>query len=107
MKTGHKALGDLEAVMNHLATLGDKTHLLPPEKDKKTGLSSYRVEMNVQPAPMNLTRSSIFIEEIDEILDYKWLQSEIEKRDIGLSRAIREWLLKHRALWAAANRPKY
>jgi hypothetical protein len=67
LKTGHKSLVDLEAVMNHLATLGDKTHLLPPEKDKKTGLSSYRVELNVQPAPMNLTRSSLFIEEIEKL----------------------------------------
>lgn len=44
-----------------------------------------------------------FLEECDEILEYKWLESEKLGHDIGIDRAIREWLQKHHALWAAAQ----
>jgi hypothetical protein len=44
-----------------------------------------------------------FLDERDEILEYKWLQSEKLGFDIGMDRAIREWLQKHHALWAAAQ----
>ena len=44
-----------------------------------------------------------FLAERDEILGYKWLESEKERRDIGIDRAIHEWLQKHHALWAAAQ----
>jgi hypothetical protein len=44
-----------------------------------------------------------FLAERDEILEYKWIESEKERRDIGIDRAIREWLQKHHALWAAAQ----
>lgn len=46
-----------------------------------------------------------FLLEREEILRYKWLQSEQEQRDIGLSRAVQEWLQNHHALWAAAHPP--
>jgi hypothetical protein len=44
-----------------------------------------------------------FLDERDEILEYKWIESEKERQDIGIDRAIREWLRKHHALWAAAQ----
>jgi hypothetical protein len=44
-----------------------------------------------------------FLAERDEILEYKWIESEKEHRDIGIDRAIREWLKQHHALWAAAQ----
>jgi len=47
-----------------------------------------------------------FMVERDEILRYKWLESQKEGKDIGINRAIHEWLQKHRALWAAAINAK-
>ena len=44
-----------------------------------------------------------FLDESDEILEYKWLESEKARSDIGMDRAIREWLQKHHALWANAQ----
>ncbi len=41
----------------------------------------------------------LFLFERDEILRYKWLESENLRYDIGLPRAIREWLQRHRPLW--------
>lgn len=46
---------------------------------------------------------AFFLRERKEILDYKWIQSQKEGRDIGMERAIREWLQKHFALWATAQ----
>lgn len=45
------------------------------------------------------------MDELDEILGYKWLQSEQVGYDIGMDRAIREWLFKHYTAWAAENPP--
>ena len=44
-----------------------------------------------------------FLKERQEILRYKWLESEKVMSDIGIDRAIREWLQKHHTLWAAAQ----
>jgi hypothetical protein len=41
-----------------------------------------------------------FMEGRKEILKYKWIQSEKEGRDIGMERAVREWLQKYHAEWA-------
>ncbi|MBI5385067.1 MAG: DUF4032 domain-containing protein [Verrucomicrobia bacterium] len=63
---------------------------------------------NVPEPPEDLAESRLwqfFLLEREEILRYKWLQSENEKRDIGLSRAVQEWLRNHHALWAAAHPP--
>ena len=46
-----------------------------------------------------------FLNELDWILDYKWCESEKRGANIGHERAIREWLQKHQALWAAAQEP--
>jgi hypothetical protein len=36
----------------------------------------------------------------DEILKHKWIQSEKEGRDIGMERAVREWLQKYHGEWS-------
>jgi len=46
-----------------------------------------------------------FMLEREEILLHKYLRSKEIKDDIGLPRAIKEWLQQHRALWAAAHPP--
>ena len=56
--------------------------------------------------PESLADSALweyFLDERGEILEYKWIESEKEHQDIGIDRAIREWLQKHHALWAAAQ----
>jgi hypothetical protein len=40
---------------------------------------------------------------INEIMRYKWLESEKEGRDIGLSRAAREWISKYYDTWFQYN----
>ena len=44
-----------------------------------------------------------FLLERDEILRLKWIESQKAGEDIGIHRAVREWLQKHRRLWAAAH----
>lgn len=44
---------------------------------------------------------------IREIMDYKWLESEKEGRDIGLSRASREWISKYYDEWFRYNCKNY
>ena len=46
-----------------------------------------------------------FLAERDEILRHKWLESERLGQDIGIDRAIINWIRKHRACWRA-NRSK-
>ena len=45
-----------------------------------------------------------FLAERQEILDYKWIESKKAKEDIGLERALTEWVSQHRAAWRAAHR---
>jgi len=45
------------------------------------------------------------LDELDEILKYKWIESERAGFDIGMDRAIREWLHNHFTAWAAAHPP--
>jgi hypothetical protein len=40
-----------------------------------------------------------FLEEREEILKHKWLESEKKGRDIGYSTALIDWILKHRSNW--------
>lgn len=50
----------------------------------------------------NLLHSSLyrqFLAEREEILKYKWLQSEKLGRDIGYERAMLEWIRHHRDCW--------
>lgn len=45
-----------------------------------------------------------FLAERDEILRYKWLESERLGQDIGFERALLNWVRKHRACWRASRR---
>jgi hypothetical protein len=40
---------------------------------------------------------------INEIMRYKWLESEKEGHDIGLSRAAREWIARYYDSWFQFN----
>lgn len=40
-----------------------------------------------------------FLEERDEVLKHKWLESEKKGYDIGYSTALIDWILKHRTNW--------
>jgi hypothetical protein len=40
-----------------------------------------------------------FLEEREEVLKHKWLESEKKGYDIGYSAALIEWILKHRTNW--------
>lgn len=46
-----------------------------------------------------------FLEERQQILELKWIESEHAKRDIGYREAIRIWM-KHRPGWLAAQHPQ-
>lgn len=46
-------------------------------------------------------------EVIDEILSYKWLESEKEGTDIGLRRATREWIDKYYDTWFEYNNERF
>jgi hypothetical protein len=40
-----------------------------------------------------------FIEERDEILKHKWLESEKAGHDIGFEKALLDWVFNHRENW--------
>jgi hypothetical protein len=40
-----------------------------------------------------------FLEEREEVLKHKWLESEKRGYDIGYSTALIDWILKHRSKW--------
>lgn len=40
-----------------------------------------------------------FIEERDEILKHKWLESEKAGYDIGFEKALLDWVFNHREKW--------
>ena len=49
-----------------------------------------------------LKKSSLYqqyLAEREEVLRHKWLESERAGRDIGLERALMDWVLNHRAKW--------
>ena len=49
-----------------------------------------------------LKKSSLYqqyLAEREEVLRHKWLESEKAGRDIGLERALMDWVLNHRAKW--------
>ena len=47
----------------------------------------------------NSTLYREFLAERDEILRHKWIESEKLGRDIGVERALLDWMLKHRTPW--------
>ena len=40
-----------------------------------------------------------FLAERDEILKHKWIESEKQGQDIGLERALLDWICRHRSEW--------
>ena len=40
-----------------------------------------------------------YLAEREEVLRHKWLESERAGRDIGLDRALMDWVLNHRTKW--------
>ncbi|VVM07187.1 hypothetical protein MAMC_01485 [Methylacidimicrobium cyclopophantes] len=54
-----------------------------------------------------LTNSALYreyLEEREEILKHKWLESEKQGRDIGFEKALLDWILHHRAAWREHRR---
>ncbi len=54
-----------------------------------------------------LTNSALYreyLEEREEILKHKWLESEKQGRDIGFEKALLDWILHHRAAWREKRR---
>ncbi|MBJ7494201.1 MAG: hypothetical protein JHC77_04150 [Opitutales bacterium] len=52
-------------------------------------------------------RSSLYAQwlaERDEILRYKWIESEKAGKDIGFEKALLDWTRNHRALWRSERR---
>jgi hypothetical protein len=70
---------------------------------------SYKKQKSAVPEPPEpLAETELwlrFVDELDEIAQHKWIESEKAGDDIGADRAIREWLQKHHALWVAAQEP--
>jgi len=44
-----------------------------------------------------------FVEERDEILKHKWLESEKIGHDIGFEKALLDWVFNHREKWRNKN----
>jgi hypothetical protein len=60
------------------------------------------VKETVVAAEFSFYNSSIyreFLEEREEILKHKWLESEKKGYDIGYSSALIDWIIKHRTKW--------
>ncbi|MGD9897252.1 MAG: DUF4032 domain-containing protein [Candidatus Methylacidiphilaceae bacterium] len=45
-----------------------------------------------------------YLEEREEILKHKWLESEKQGHDIGFEKALLDWMLHHRAAWRERRR---
>lgn len=52
---------------------------------------------------LNTTLYREFLAEKEEILTYKWLESEKAGYDIGFERALVEWITNHRSGWRRAR----
>jgi len=46
----------------------------------------------------------LFLEEKEEILRHKWIESEKAGKDIGIERAILSWIRHHRKDWMREKR---
>ena len=58
------------------------------EKDKSTDALLKKLSLYQQ-----------YLAEREEVLRHKWLESVREGRDIGLERALMDWVLNHRTKW--------
>jgi hypothetical protein len=59
--------------------------------------------MNEPNDDLRLVKNSLlykmFVRQRDEILRYKWIESEKAGMDIGFEKALLGWLVKYRAAW--------
>ena len=47
-----------------------------------------------------------FLEEREEVLKHKWLESEKKGYDIGYSAALIDWIIKYRRVWRSHRKNK-
>ncbi len=47
-----------------------------------------------------------YLAERDEILRHKWIESEKAGHDIGLEKALLDWIIKHRTTWRSQRRQR-
>jgi len=45
-----------------------------------------------------------FLLEREEILKYKWIESEKAGKDIGFEKALLDWIRKHRTAWRESRK---
>jgi hypothetical protein len=81
-----------------LANFDRERHDLPP-----------LIPVTDPPDPVSDAEAAIwnhFLDEREEILKHKWIESKKAGKDIGLERAIRDWLEKYYLGWIAARKPR-
>jgi len=47
-----------------------------------------------------------FLEEREEILKHKWIESEKAGKDIGFEKALLSWVRNYRESWKESHKPK-
>jgi hypothetical protein len=72
--------------MSHLLKRSLEEHMETPGPDDASRLSKSALYRE-------------FLAERDEILRYKWIESEKAGYDIGFERALVDWVLKYRSAW--------
>lgn len=79
-----------------------------PIPQNETSASSSRISGTSSSQDTSfVTQSSLyqeFLAEREEILKYKWLESERLGYDIGFEKALLEWIRKHREKWRSERR---
>ena len=78
---------------------------IPQMADFEQRLAGFEIP-DLPRTPKSVKKSELwrlFLDEQREILKYKWIESEKAGYDIGIERAIRDWLQKHYSKWAAAQ----
>jgi hypothetical protein len=71
-----------------------------------TAYERHKNQNDLPRPPLPLAESQLwqhFLAELEEISRHKWNESFKAGHDIGAERAIRDWLPRHFALWAAAQ----
>ena len=65
--------------------------------------------MNERNDDLRLVKNSLlykmFARQREEILRYKWIESEKAGVDIGFDKALLGWLIKHSAVWPEQRKP--
>ena len=49
----------------------------------------------------------IYLEMREEIMQYKWVESQKAGIDIGFEKASKDWEMKHSENWFKSNEPKF